>query len=294
MSGQTDLRPSFQRFAIGELQGIVLDDGFSTVPALASAAVRAEELANFLTSAGQSTKFRHIPIACLLVQSKIHGNILVDAGMGHRPGSTAGRLPQSLQAAGLSPTDIDVMLISHVHQDHVGGLLDKDGAPQFVNAVHYVSQREYDFWSGSPKLEHSMMSPEIQRNAIETARRIFQRLAVAELCTFSSEAQLPEGIHAFPLGGRTPGHTGFVFETGKPQKLLYTGDAISHELISIKRPQWRFPFDIDAPDAMSTRQNLIALMIETGWLAFTPHFPWPAIGQLVEQNGEACWLAVDL
>jgi len=286
--------PAFQHFAIGDLQGMVLDDGFSTVPALASAAVDPEELADFLASMRQSTEFRHIPISCLLVRSKTHGNILVDSGMGHQPGSTAGKLPRSLRAAGLSPSDIDVVLISHIHVDHVGGLLGEDGAPLFANAVHYISQQEFDFWSGDPKLDRTLMSPQIQRNAIETARLILQRLAETELRRFTWDMHLLEGVHARPLCGRTPGHTGYLFDTESPRKLLYTGDAISHPFISIKRLQWRFPFDVDAPGAIATRRELIALLIETGWLAFTPHFPWPAVGQVMLVDGEPCWMPAGL
>ena len=150
--------------------------------------------------------------------------ILVDAGAGAWWGGGAlGRLAGSLRSAGYPPEEVDVVLVTHLHSDHVGGLTTQDGKRVFPNADVYVAKTESDFW----------LSPEIAAKAPKDAQPFFQSaqaiaapyIKASKWHTFSSSEPIVGGMQLVPLPGHTPGHTGYEFSS-KGQKILFWGDII--------------------------------------------------------------------
>jgi glyoxylase-like metal-dependent hydrolase (beta-lactamase superfamily II) len=150
--------------------------------------------------------------------------ILVDAGAGTWfGGGTLGRLVDSLRTAGYQPEQVDRVLVTHLHSDHVGGLTTQDGKRVFPNADVFVSKAESDFW----------LSPEIAAKAPKDAQPFFQSahaiaapyIKAGKWHTFSGSETIVDGMRLVPLPGHTPGHTGYEFSS-KGQKILFWGDIV--------------------------------------------------------------------
>src|SRR5437899_5178402 len=150
--------------------------------------------------------------------------ILVDAGAGTWWGGGAlGRLAGSLRSAGYTPEEVDLVLVTHLHSDHVGGLTTQDGNRVFPNAEVYVAKVESDFW----------LSPEIAAKAPKDAQPFFQSaqaiaapyIKAGKWHAFGDSETIVDGMQLIPLRGHTPGHTGYEFSS-KGQKILFWGDTI--------------------------------------------------------------------
>jgi len=286
----------FHHFSVGDLAFTSLSDGFIDSPATFVASdVDEREVLGFLASVGEDTEKLRTPVGCLHVRSPKHGNILVDSGMGKALGPrgapipTVGRLKQALAAAGIAPESIDIVLVSHIHPDHIGGLFDEDDQPAFPNASHYVSKGEVEFWGSRANLTGTLMPPIMQQQTIATAQRYIRLASKGRFHTFDAGADVLAGVGALLLDGHTPGQVGYLFETNA-RKLLFSADAIGHPWVSVMRPQWRFAFDTDASLASVTRKSLIRKLIDESWLMFSPHFTWPSVGFLTSRDGNACWV----
>src|ERR1700731_2727375 len=150
--------------------------------------------------------------------------ILVEAGAGTWWGGGAlGRLEGRLRSAGYTPEEVDIVLVTHLHSDHVGGLTTHDGKRVFPNAEIYVAKAESDFW----------LSPEIAAKAPKDAQPFFQNaqaiaapyIKAGKWRTFNGSETIVDGMQFVPLAGHTPGHTAYEFSS-KGQKLLFWGDTM--------------------------------------------------------------------
>lgn len=275
----------FARFTVGNLLCVALSDGYIATPAaILAPEVSAAELGPFLAAHGEDIDALTTPVTCLIVDMPDGCRLLVDAGLGTVPGPsghaspTVGRLKEALAAADIDPGSVEHVLVSHIHPDHIGGLFDADGRPNFINADIYVPKEDAAFWAGDdPDLSGTMMPPPLQAGTIATAKR-FLALAADRMKLFAAGDELMAGIGSMILPGHTPGQVGFLFDAGT-DKLFYSADAAGHPHVSVEQPDWRFAFDTDAALAIRTRKHLIALLAERGWVTYTPHFSWPGVGR---------------
>ena len=128
----------------------------------------------------------------------------------------------------------------------------------------------------------------MQVDCKQSAKRFLQ-VAAGRMELFSAGDEVFDGVKSVALPGHTPGQVGFLFDGGE-EPLFYTADALANRAVSIQRPEWRFSFDADSPQAVTTRKRLLDFTVEKGWPLFTPHFPWPALGRMVREGGETRWL----
>jgi glyoxylase-like metal-dependent hydrolase (beta-lactamase superfamily II) len=215
--------------------------------------------------------------------------ILVDAGAGAWWGGGAfGRLAGSLRSAGYTPEEVDIVLVTHLHSDHVGGLTTQDGKRVFPNADVYVAKAESDFW----------LSPEIAAKAPKDAQPFFQSaqaitapyIKAGKWHTFSGSEPIVDGIQLVPLPGHTPGHTGYEFSS-KGEKLLFWGDIVHAQRVQLQHPEVTAIFDIDETGA--TRLQLLSKLAHEDVLIAGPHTSlFLGLGRLRKEGSGYTWVPV--
>jgi glyoxylase-like metal-dependent hydrolase (beta-lactamase superfamily II) len=216
--------------------------------------------------------------------------ILVDAGAGTWWGGAAlGRLVSSLRSAGYTPEEVNIVLVTHLHSDHAGGLTTQDGKRVFPNADVYVAKAENDFW----------LSPEIAAKAPKDAQPFFQSaqaiaapyIKAGKWHTFSGSEPIVDGMQLVPLPGHAPGHTGYEFSS-KGQKILFWGDTIHAQRVQLQHPEVTAVFDIDQNAAAATRLQLLPKLAREDVLIAGPHMPFPALGRLRKEGSGYSWVPV--
>lgn len=195
---------------------------------------------------------------------------LVDSGNGSIRGPGLGHLLRAMSAAGLRPEDVDVLLMTHMHGDHVAGLYDGDRSV-FPNAELVVSQAERDFWDTPEGLD------ELQRTQLAMALTGFEVHAGRTTLATPGREAVP-GITMVALPGHTPGHVGYLLDADDP--LLIWGDVVHVPAFQIARPDWYFRFDVDPETAIATRRRVLDQVATEGWRVTGAHLPFPGFARI--------------
>lgn len=275
----TTINREFYRLSLGEVEITAISDGLLQVPLANFPSADAHGSTALLAGAEAAPGKVPIPVNCFLVRDGKNAT-LVDTGAGALFGPAAGHLIQNLAAAGCEPHQIDTVLMTHLHIDHVGGLV-TDDVPTFSNAELVVAHREIEYWR-SPGFPEA--APERQRSSATVATRALD-LYRDRIRTFADGASLAPHIQTVPLPGHTPGHTGFVFDGGERQLFLW-GDIIHSSLLQFAEPDWHYAADVDRDVAAGTRVDVFAKATEQSMLVAGMHLPFPAIGH-VGRSGSA-------
>ena len=192
--------------------------------------------------------------------------VLFDTGLGQ------GGIQAALADAGVTPDQVDVVVLTHMHPDHIGGMT-TDDAPTFANARYVTAAKEYDFWS-----------------AQDAGNRVGDLVAakvtpLAEKLTFIEDGgDVVSGVTAVAANGHTPGHTVYHLESNG-QRLVLTADLANHYVWSFAHPEWEVRFDMDKPAATEARRNVLGMLAADKVPMIGYHMPFPAAG-FVETRGE--------
>jgi glyoxylase-like metal-dependent hydrolase (beta-lactamase superfamily II) len=269
---------------IGELTGIALRDGALEFPndnKILGVGKTPEEVAAVLTAAGLPTDKLSLTISPLLVKATGR-TLLFDTGAGTNFGPAAGGLAKSLAEAGIPAEQITDVFISHAHGDHIGGVINAEGALAFPNATIHLSAAEWEFLKG--------MKAEMAKNTGNPRHAQMVAAIGPKVSTFEPGAELIPGVvKAVPITGHTPGHSGYLIGSGE-SSLLYIGDAMHHYVISVQRPDWTIAFDGDAPTAQKSRSDLIVQSAANKQRIYAVHFPYPGVGRFEQHEGYV-WVA---
>ncbi|MHB2265489.1 MBL fold metallo-hydrolase [Aliihoeflea sp. PC F10.4] len=196
--------------------------------------------------------------------------ILFDTGMGEGGRANGmGQLSERMQAAGYAPDDIDIVVLTHFHGDHIGGLMEGD-APAFANARYVTGQTEYDFWTAPERAEGQ---------TADAAQAVQTRVVpLAENMTFLEDGgEVVSGVTAMAAFGHSPGHMIYHIESGD-RRLMLTADTANHFVASLQRPDWHVQYDMDKEAATATRRRVFD-MIATDRIPFIGyHMPFPGVG----------------
>lgn len=271
-------------FAIGDIAAVALSDGeFHGEPQpLYAPTASPAEVARSLSSRGRSSDRMPVYFTPLLLD--IAGRkVLIDGGAGRSLGPALGHLAERLQQIGVAPSDIDDILVTHGHLDHVGGLFDQDGHPVFPNAVLRLHEEEYAFWSGAPMLDGMLLPHPFKENFRQTAAAALDAYE-GRTDAFAWGEEVTPGITAIDLSGHTPGHAGFVIRSGDAE-MVHVGDLFFDEAFDLAHPDWRTSFDNNAEQAAIARRAFLARAAEQRTLLFAYHIAFPGLG-FVEADGK--------
>ncbi|MCD7097335.1 MBL fold metallo-hydrolase [Stenotrophomonas sp. MMGLT7] len=219
-----------------------------------------------------------IHINCYLVRGRGR-TILIDAGAGGFK-QWGGKLRDNIARAGVSPLEIDSILLTHAHPDHVGGLIDASGEVAFPNAELVVHRREVAFWEDDGNLSQA---GERARGNFLFARKVFATYR-DRMRTFT-DGEVLAGIGAMPLPGHTAGHSGYRLESGG-HSLLVWGDIVHFPHIQIARPEASIAFDQDPQLSASTRSRLLDVVSSDHLPIAGMHLGEPGFA-LIERKGKA-------
>ncbi|SFI11465.1 MBL fold metallo-hydrolase [Bradyrhizobium sp. Gha] len=272
--------PSYCRFALGEAQVTVVSDGPLPLgdPSESFLGVPKEEVVRMLDKSFLPTKEVVLEQNAPVVN---FGNelVLFDTGMGSLKqfGPTTGRLKSSLAAAGIALEDIDAVVCSHAHWDHIGGIWGDDNKPTFPNAQIYISQTDYDFWTDKSKLGGDLDG--LVKAAIHNLPPVRDRIVF-----FKDGEQLLPGVHAIASPGHTLGHHCFMIESAG-KSFCYVGDLTHHPVLLFEKPRMEFLFDTDSKLSVKSRVRVLDMLAANRTPLMSYHFPWPGLGH-VGKNGD--------
>lgn len=271
----------FRRQKLGDIEIIALNDGVLRRP-LAAEFVRNAPLATvqeLLRTQNMPVEYIDIPFTAFLVVAGGR-RILMDTGFADNGPATTGRLLANLQAAGLRAEDIDTVLISHYHGDHINGLRNRAGQLVFPKARILVPSMEHGWWMDDARMA---AAPDAMKGAFQAVRRVFGGLGADVLSTFEAGAELAPGVRSMAAYGHTPGHTLFTVHSGN-EKFAYVADITNVPQLFARNPDWAVQFDMDADAARESRRKVFDMVVRDNMVTGGYHFPFPAFGK-VEKLG---------
>jgi glyoxylase-like metal-dependent hydrolase (beta-lactamase superfamily II) len=268
--------PALNRRRIGEFLVTAISDGYLEASVSLLSHIDAATASAMMTDAGITAQ-SVMNINTYVVQGRGH-TILIDAGAGGFSG-WGGHLATSLVAAGVDPSEIDTILMTHAHPDHAGGLAGELGFSHFRNAEFVLNQSELAFWQDDENLSRA---PASAQPAFRVARNAFDAFK-GRTRTFVKGAEVLPGITAYPLPGHTIGHTGYMIES-EGQSLLVWGDIVHYPDIQVARPDVTIAFDSDPSMAAQTRLKVLDMVSTENLLIAGMHLNMPSFARIKRQG----------
>ena len=211
--------------------------------------------------------------------------VVFDPGFGERaPSGEFGRFNARLGGAGYAADDVDLVVITHHHPDHIANLATRAGTPAFLNAQVVLPRVDFDYWLRGEDI------PDFRPSTLALFREVC--LPLAERARFvEAEEEVAPGIAAVEAFGHSAGHMAYRVESGG-EALMVMGDVAAHFALSMRRPDWHFAMDDDKPAAAASRRRVLGMVADRGMLAAGFHMPFPSVGR-VERDGDGFrWMPV--
>jgi glyoxylase-like metal-dependent hydrolase (beta-lactamase superfamily II) len=215
--------------------------------------------------------------------------VLVDTGAGGLFGPTLGSLQANLKAAGYQPEQVDDVLVTHMHGDHVGGLV-LDGKLAFPNATIHAGKEDADFWLSKANLDKA--SGEMKGFFQGAMASLNPYVDAGQFKPITGNTELLPGIKAVAAHGHTPGHNVYVVES-KGQKLVLWGDLMHVAAVQFVQPQVTISFDVDSKSAAVERKKAYADAAKGRYLVGSAHLPFPGLGHIRAEGKSYVWVPVD-
>ncbi|MGB5887003.1 MAG: MBL fold metallo-hydrolase [Acinetobacter venetianus] len=218
--------------------------------------------------------------------------VLVDSGAASCFGSHLGSVLSNLKASGYQPEQVDTILLTHLHPDHVCGI-SKDGVANFPNATVYVSDDEAKYWLDSKQA--AKLPKEKQANYLGTVEKIKQAIAPYQAKQRFKTYKLGDDIQGFKVintAGHTPGHFSYELKS-KGESIVFIGDIVHSHTVQFDRPETAIEYDINPKKAVETRLKQFANFAKNGQTIAAPHLPFPGIGHIYSVDGKSYqWMPI--
>ena len=274
----------FYRTQLGQFDVIALSDGTVDLP-----------MDKLLHQDSETTK-QQLEAAFLSVPTETSVNgylidtddelVLIDTGAGNLFGPTLGNIIKSLNAAGYSPSDVDHILITHLHPDHVGGL-SKEGNRVFVNATVHANQRDLDFWLNDKEMSKA---PEANKGFFQGAMvSLNPYVKASKISAFNANEQIVKGITTDASHGHTPGHTSYIVQSDG-EEMWVIGDLIHAGAVQFSHPQITIDFDSAPQQAKKQRERIFSHVTKSKALMAGAHLQFPGLGHLRETKSGFEWV----
>lgn len=279
--------PGWYRLMVGNVEVTALNDGTVDLPVDKLLHARAG-----LVEKDLKQNFQKLPLETSFNAWLINTGdrlILIDAGAGKLFGPTVGKLADQIRAAGYQPEQVDDILITHMHPDHVGGLA-ANGERVFPNATVHAHKRDADFWLSQAKAD---AAPADSKGFFQGAMASLTPYVKAErFKPFDKDGELVPGIRAIAAQGHTEGHTIYSLES-EGKRLVFIGDLIHVASVQLASPGITIAFDTDQPAAAKARARVFDELAGKGSLVAASHFSFPGIGHLRKAGKGYRWIPVD-
>ncbi len=282
--------PGVYRLMVGEMQVTALHDGVTRLGTGLLAGAPAEMIearlaAQFLASS------EGVPTAvnAYLVHTG-EQLVLVDSGAASCFGPSLGQLLSNLRAAGYAPEQVDAVLLTHLHPDHVCGLRDAAGRAVFERAHILVPKAEADHWLDDARL--AAVPAEAQGSWRMAREALAPYAQTGRLQIFEPDTLQIPGIRAQATPGHTPGHTSYLLESAG-ERLLLWGDIVHSHAVQFAAPEVTIEFDSDKPQAIATRRRVLAASSDQALPVAGSHLPFPGIGHVRREGDGYVWVPLE-
>lgn len=275
----------FHRFKIGDIEVTSISDGIRRGKLAASPSRNAslEQFQDALAADGLPRDEIATSFNTLAVKNG-KSLFVIDTGNGlNTAGAGTGQAAGNFRAAGYDPKDVEAVILSHFHGDHIGGLITPERALAFPNAEIRVPIVEFNYWMDDANMNAAPEGSNL-RNGHRNVRRVFGAIPGPSVAKFEWGKEVAPGITAIGTPGHTPGHTSFRLSSGNAS-LIVQADVVSGiGLVFVRHPDWAAGGDMDGPTAVATRRKLYDMLAADRLLTTAYHLPVPGIGH-VEKSG---------
>jgi glyoxylase-like metal-dependent hydrolase (beta-lactamase superfamily II) len=273
--------PGFYRYKVGDYECTSINDGARTFP-MPDGFVRnvSKDQALAAAEAAYFPKGRvTIPFNPQVVNTGSR-LVLIDAGWGPGVAPSVGLTAANMAAAGIDPKAIDIVVLSHLHPDHINGIKAADGGLAFPNAEIKAPALDWAFWMNDDNM--SKAANDMMKGYFANTRKILSNIA-DKVTRYEWGKEVAPGITALDTSGHTPGHTSFALASGSA-RILVQSDVTNIPQFFLRNPDWQVAYDIDGPKAAQTRRRFYDMAASEKAMVVGFHFPFPCLGY-VEKDG---------
>jgi len=286
--------PGFYRYKIGDFEITAVTDGITVTPRPDNYVANASK-----DEVGAVFAAHHLPSdKATQTYTPVVVNtgpklVVIDTGLG--PATYAqskgalGQFQTNFRAAGFDPAQVDVVIISHFHGDHINGLIGADGKSLYPNAEVMVPAAEWKFYMDDGEMSKATGTP--QENNFKNSRRVFDALG-RKVTQFDAGKEVTSGITAIATPGHTVGHTSFVVASGSDKVFVQADITAGAAFLFVKNPDWHLQFDADKPLAVQTRRKMYDMAIAEKMPIQAFHAAFPGVVNVEKDGNGYRWIPV--